>query len=329
MYVKHPLAQDWPHFPKVMGIGTNQISQAWNMRTFLDAEAGGYKHATMLPPETITVEGHSYECYVVHVTSDDKGKQSSSDYRFDMTIWIDRKALVFRKKLEHGDGFMMFSKAIRLPMHSDTTSVYPVSDFDPQTTPEMFRFAPPADAKEVASLDPDFGPPPDMHPKGQMVGQLAPDVAFTGADGKKIALSSYRGKPVLLDFWAIWCGPCILSMPGLKRIYSDGKDKGLTVLAVDRDNEAETATLYLARHGYTWTDFHDTDKQVEKQFKGEGIPLVVLVDASGRIVYYDFGGDEAALRKAIAALGPEFASLAPADNGKPNSASPTGAPAPH
>ncbi len=138
-----------------------------------------------------------------------------------------------------------------------------------------------------------------------MVGKTAPEISFTASDGKKIDLASYRGKPVLIDFWATWCGPCLLSMPFVQHIYNDYKSKGLTLLSFDQDEVPDNATEYLTRHHYAWTNFHDTDSKVRKAFKGNGIPFTVLIDAEGKIVYYDFSGDEIALRKAIAPLEPK------------------------
>jgi hypothetical protein len=99
-------------------------------------------------------------------------------------------------------------------------------------------------------------------------------------------------------------------MPGMNRIYQSTRGAGLAVVGVDENERAEDAAAYLARHRYAWTNLHDKGGALKKAMKSEGIPLVVLVDAQGKIVYYDFGGDEAALCKAIASLGPEFASLA-------------------
>ena len=129
----------------------------------------------------------------------------------------------------------------------------------------------------------------------------------------KITLNSYRGKPLLLDFWATWCGSCLISMPSLNRIYSETKDKGLVVVSFDQNAHADDAVVYLERHNYNWTNFHDDGQAVQKAFKGDGIPLMVLLDAQGKIVFYDLGGNEAGLRKAIAGLGPAFASIAAAD----------------
>jgi len=263
----------------------------------------------MLEPETILVEGQSYPCYVVHVTSEDRSERQNRDLYSDTTYWIDKTALVFRKRVEHSDGYIMVTSAIHIPYHDDRSTIYPVVDFAPQTTEETFRFTPPADAKEVPSLEPSFDALPSTHPKTAMAGQMAPEVSLTAADGKKVELSSYRGKPLLVDFWATWCGPCLLSMPGLNRIYAEVKDKGLAVITIDRDSSPEDATAYLARHLYAWTNFHDTSNEVFKAFKGDAIPLAALIDAQGKIVYYDFSSDEAGLRKAIAALGPEFSSV--------------------
>ena len=306
-YLVRPLPEKWPQLPRI-SVGGQEISQAWNMRTWLDATAGQYKRATMLPQETITIEGRSYPCYVVHVTSEDSSTHHDKDARSDTTFWIDKTAHVFRKEVEHSDSYIIVTPTVHIPIHNDRTTIYPVVDFSPQTTAQTFQFVPPTDAKQVASLEPDIHLPPSI-PQTQMVGKIAPDVSFTTADGKKVDLSSYRGKPLLIDLWATWCGPCLLSMPALNRIYVDARNKGLTVVTFDQDIAADDATEYLARHGYSWTNYHDTDKKVMRAFKDESIPLTVLIDAQGKIAYYDLGGDEAAVRKAIAAQGADFSSL--------------------
>ncbi|MGA2849331.1 MAG: TlpA disulfide reductase family protein [Terracidiphilus sp.] len=311
-WVKRPLPPDWPHFPKVKDMVFHDLSQAWDQRTFLEDDALGYKRAILLPEEAIVIDGHRYPCYVVRANSDDSVATHDKDYHAEVTYWIDKQALVFRRIRRISDGYMMVSRNLHLPSHSETTETYPIAEVDPQTTPEMFRFTPPVEAKEVATLEPDFGGAalPSTHPKAQMAGQMAPDVAFSTPDGKRIELSAYRGKPLLIDFWATWCGPCLLSMPALNRIYSETKDKGLQVISFDHSTAADDAAVFLAHHHYAWTNYHDEGNAFFKALKGDAIPLVVLIDSEGKIVYYDFGGDEKELRKVIASLGPQFASIA-------------------
>ena len=67
----------------------------------------------------------------------------------------------------------------------------------------------------------------------------------------------------------------------------------------------------MVRHHYEWTNYHDTDSKLKRAFKGDFIPLVVLVDAQGKIVYYESGGDEVSLRKAVASLDPRLSSTNP------------------
>jgi thiol-disulfide isomerase/thioredoxin/outer membrane lipoprotein-sorting protein len=310
-YVKRALPPDWPEFPKVMDMAFHEMRDAWDRRTFLEEEALGYKRATMLPDEAIVIEGRRYPCYVVRASSEDSIRNQKTDSRSDVTYWIDKQALVFRKIRRVSDSSRNVSRNLHLPSHTEVTESFPVAEIDPQITTEMFRFTPPADAKEVATLDPDFGGPPrSIHPKAQMVGQIVPEVAFTSPDGKKIELSSWRGKPVLIDFWATWCGSCLLSMPALNRIYSETKGKGFELISVDESTAGDDGATYFERHHYAWTNYHDENKEVFEALKGDAIPLVVLIDAQGKIVYYDFGNNERELRKAIAGLGSEFASIA-------------------
>lgn len=107
----------------------------------------------------------------------------------------------------------------------------------------------------------------------------------------------------------------------MNRIYAEFKDKGLEVISFDQDRDAAKATEYLARHHYEWKNFHDEDRKVATALQCDGFPLAVLIDANGKIIYFDFGGEDADLRKAIAGLGPEFAPAPHSDEDKQNEAS--------
>lgn len=303
VYVKRPASADGPTLSKLIVSGEMELDLAWRMRALLEGEAAQYKHATFLPEEKIQIEGRSFDCYVVHVTSNDRNK-SAPEIQSETTIWIDKQAMVFRKKIEHIHSYMMASNLVHIPFDEERTTTYPVADLHPKLDAALFHYSPPVGSRRIASLEPEIRP----SSTSSMIGEQAPDVQFSRKDGSVVSLKSYRGKPVLLDLWATWCGPCIMSMPSLARVYDDAKDKGLVMITVDQDSLPEDALNYLARHNYNWTNYHD-DGKVEKAFQAKGIPLTVLIDSEGRIVYYGFGGDDAALRSAIAGLGPKFSSL--------------------
>lgn len=161
----------------------------------------------------------------------------------------------------------------------------------------------------------------------EMIGQFAPDVTFAGKDGTEISLDSYRGRPLVIDFWATWCAPCLKALPSLSRIYAEFKGKGLEFITFDEEEEendasgADKAVRYLAQHYYNWKNFHDDGRTVAKALQCDGLPLVVLIDANGAIVYFDFGGHDADLRKAIASLGPDFAPVSPPHQDNPDESS--------
>jgi thiol-disulfide isomerase/thioredoxin len=124
-----------------------------------------------------------------------------------------------------------------------------------------------------------------------------------------ISLRSFQGRPVLLDFWATWCGPCVESMPSVKRLYSEATKYGLVMLSIDEDEDAKKATDFLSENKDLWPNFHD-DGEIARSFPNEGIPHFVLIDSAGTVVFSRSSFDEPALRTAIAKLGPEFATLA-------------------
>jgi thiol-disulfide isomerase/thioredoxin len=109
----------------------------------------------------------------------------------------------------------------------------------------FFAFVPPSDAK----LMQDFPDPQHDLGGANMTGDQVPSLKLKSADGKVVALDSFRGKPVLLDPWATWCGPCVAALPQLAQIYQDAKDKGLVLLTVDQDEEPPAQTVRQIRIG--------------------------------------------------------------------------------
>ncbi len=118
-------------------------------------------------------------------------------------------------------------------------------------------------------------------------GQIAPD--FTGLDlaGQPHTLSAYRGHPVLLDFWATWCGPCLQASPTVQRLHERFAEDGLVVIAVQFDGKGDPAA-YMAEHGYTYTVLPDANA-ICREFEVSRLPTFIVVDPDGTVVHRQTG----------------------------------------
>jgi thiol-disulfide isomerase/thioredoxin len=109
-------------------------------------------------------------------------------------------------------------------------------------------------------------------------------LAFTAADGTKVDVSKMKGKVVLIDFWATWCGPCIASLPELKKLYAQHHDKGLEVIGISFDDDCNEMQRFTKKNGMPWPQFCDGNKwenAVNKEFNIRGIPTMFLVGKDG------------------------------------------------
>ena len=115
---------------------------------------------------------------------------------------------------------------------------------------------------------------------------LAPDFTMYDIDGNAHKLSDFRGKPVILNFWASWCGPCKAEMPDLEAAYqTHGEDvEFLIVNLTDNSSETvETASAYIASQGYTFPVYYDTAMEGAVGYSVYAIPMTYFIDASGEI----------------------------------------------
>ncbi|GAB3734423.1 TlpA disulfide reductase family protein [Hymenobacter agri] len=129
------------------------------------------------------------------------------------------------------------------------------------------------------------------------VGATAPDFTQNTPDGKPVALSSLRGKYVLIDFWASWCGPCRQENPNVVKAFNEFKDKGFTVLGVslDREGAREAWVRAIEKDGLAWTQVSDLkywNNAVAKEYGVQSIPQNFLLDPQGKIVAANLRGGE-------------------------------------
>ena len=130
--------------------------------------------------------------------------------------------------------------------------------------------------------------------KSSSVGSMAPDFELMNANGEMVKLSSFKGRYVLIDFWASWCGPCIREVPHLKKVYEKFKDHGLEIISVSIDDKENAWRKALDKHQLPYVKLWDDTKVTQDLYQFTGIPYVVLVNPEGDILQINKGlrGDD-------------------------------------
>jgi thiol-disulfide isomerase/thioredoxin len=134
----------------------------------------------------------------------------------------------------------------------------------------------------------------------------APDFTVFDAQGNKVKLSDFKGKPVVLNFWASWCPPCKSEMPHFNAAYADVKDTVVFMMVdlVDGQRETQaTGQSYVKEQGFTFPVYFDNQQLAARAYGIQSIPTTVLIDANGYIVTgYTGAIDEQTLRAGIQLL---------------------------
>ena len=134
------------------------------------------------------------------------------------------------------------------------------------------------------------------------------DLTLPDMTGKKVALKDLLAHgPVLVNFWATWCGPCVKELPHLQAIHQEFAPQGLTVVAISEDNSRSVSKVrtFIEGNRYGFTVLLDTNGEAKRRFKSLGTPYTVLFDRDGKKAYSHIGykpGDEKDLHRQVAAL---------------------------
>jgi thiol-disulfide isomerase/thioredoxin len=144
----------------------------------------------------------------------------------------------------------------------------------------------------------------------QIRNTLVAGTSFPGFDekdvtGRPLSLASYKGKVVLVDFWATWCGPCVRELPNVIAAYKKYHGKGFEIVGVSLDEDQPTLERFLKENDVTWQQYFDGQKWDNKLAMKYGVniaPTTYLLDADGKIIGKNLRGPdlEAAVAKALA-----------------------------
>ena len=124
-------------------------------------------------------------------------------------------------------------------------------------------------------------------PMSELIGKVVPNFSATDLDGKPISLHDYRGKVVLLDFWAVWCGPCLTEIPNVKRVYDTYKDQGFDIIGVSLDTDETRLRNYLKKNNIAWRQIFSGQKwksPLAEQYHIRSIPAPWLIARDGTLI---------------------------------------------
>ena len=138
-------------------------------------------------------------------------------------------------------------------------------------------------ARGLLAVHQGMEPPPSLAAlKLEKTPKPAPDVAFTDGKGTRFALSSFKGRFVLVNLWATWCAPCVAELPALSRLTAFAP--GIRVIPINMDKGEIDAGAFLKSHKVKLPVFRDSDVVMLKSFGAYGLPMTVLIDPDGKIV---------------------------------------------
>ncbi|HKQ59111.1 MAG TPA: redoxin domain-containing protein [Candidatus Eisenbacteria bacterium] len=272
---------------KTRGVGSSLILRYQGIQQ-------GAEDVLHRPDTTLTVDGVKRECMVIDVTYAPNPKVNVSAE--PSTFWIDKQTrlVLHQRSILRADAPEFGGK-----VEQEENIVMVRASIDPKLPASLWKFEPPANAKLVKEF---------MQDRDAMASVFTgkPAIEFTLNDlkGQPHSLKDFRGKTVLLDFWATWCGPCRITMPQVAKIHEQYKAKGVEVMSINIGETAEKAGEYMTKNGYAFTTLLDQDRGVATQYQVNGIPTLVVINPKGEVSDYLVGArDEAALKAALTKAG--------------------------
>jgi peroxiredoxin len=132
------------------------------------------------------------------------------------------------------------------------------------------------------------------------IGSQAPEITLKNVDGSPVSLSSFKGKVVIIDFWASWCGPCRIANKTLKNLYAKYKDQGLEIYSISADRNQTAWKRAIKADGMTWINVFDEEMITATKWRIGYLPFTFVVDKRGKIIDADLEAKD--LEKAIKKL---------------------------
>jgi len=145
----------------------------------------------------------------------------------------------------------------------------------------------------------------EMKPPGLPDPVPAPEITLKDLAGKSVSISDFRGKPLIVNFWATWCVPCREEMPTLEKLYNERKQRGFEIILINAKESKQVVEKFLKENGYTFRVLLDETGEAYRQFQVFGLPTTVFIDKEN-VIQYSYIGQ---LRSAVLKMGMQTISL--------------------
>lgn len=233
--------------------------------------------AQKIGAETVTVEGHAYSCEIIDATYDFSPAFKLNSHIIHKHFWIDPSSLVVLRET------FPAAESGRPDWTADVTA---------------FSYDQPPSPMLVQALEKFASQPKD---RPEWLGRTVPDLTLKQLSGPPVKLAALQGKPVLLDFWGSYCGPCKRATLHVQDLEKQYHSSGLAVFTLTQDT-ADDARAWEDYNHITLPALLDADGSAFKAFDIQGVPAAILIGADGKVAHYWLGMDDlATIDAAVAA----------------------------
>jgi thiol-disulfide isomerase/thioredoxin len=223
------------------------------------------------------VEGRP--CYVIAIPLEESGLSETT--KAEQKLFFDKETLLLRQEeflIDLGETLP------GMPQRMAPVLVYTDLKVDSGIPDERFAYNPAAGMKKVKSLSALLGRGEEEERRLSLIGKKAPDFTLKDLSGKQVKLSALRGKPVLLDFWATWCGPCRIEMPELQKLAQKGRSQGLVVYCVNLGDKKAEIQKFVKKEKLALRVLMEPkgfESNTAKAYGVKAIPTLAMIDRQG------------------------------------------------
>jgi cytochrome c biogenesis protein CcmG, thiol:disulfide interchange protein DsbE len=228
----------------------------------------------------LRIGGSRIPCYVVRTTREMSFREGTNSVH-ENTYWIDKVNRRVRKAVLVSRGPTSMEDD-----ESDKTRTVEITytrvDLDAPPDQALFRFKPPSDAYLIEDARQPISPP-------VAIGKPAPTLKSCDKAGRPFDLAELKGRVVLVDFWASWCGACLEEMKLIAQLPQSYLSRGLVIVSLDEDETPERGDSYFSTQQFGWRNFHDIGEVYRRSWGASAVPMAVLVDRGGKVAWTSNG----------------------------------------